>query len=124
MQDRETVALALAKNAALAVNMHPVSRRLSARWRISCLNLSKGQKAWEQVLPGQPLVGGILLDREGKEDGPHPELPGVQVGLYVVRITGASLSGNKASGVSRVIGSRPSSPCRTSSRMIEPAVMA
>ncbi|MHC4675941.1 MAG: outer membrane protein assembly factor BamB family protein, partial [Planctomycetota bacterium] len=57
MHDRETVALALAKNVALAVNMHPVSRPLSARWRLSCLNVKKGQRVWEQILPGQPLVG-------------------------------------------------------------------
>jgi hypothetical protein len=28
--------------------------------------VKKGQRVWEQILPGQPLVGGILLDREGK----------------------------------------------------------
>ncbi len=38
--------------------------------------------------------------------------------------TGASLSGKGASGVRRVIGSRPSTPFATSTRTMEPAVMA
>ena len=36
-------------------------------------------------------MGMVMLDREGKADGPYPELPGVQLGLYVVRITGGNI---------------------------------
>lgn len=62
----DTVALALSKNAVLAVCETPIPRRRQSAWRLSALNRSDGSELWKHDLSGPALPGGLLVDRDGR----------------------------------------------------------
>jgi outer membrane protein assembly factor BamB len=62
----DTVALALAGNAVLAVCEVPQPSNLAARWVVRCLSPEDGRVLWEHGLSGAALAGGLLVDRDGR----------------------------------------------------------
>ncbi|MCP4249270.1 MAG: hypothetical protein GY778_19680, partial [bacterium] len=63
----ETVALAVAGNAVLAVTKRPfVRRNLVPQWRIRSMDPDTGQQVWEQSLPSAARSNGLLVDRDGR----------------------------------------------------------
>jgi outer membrane protein assembly factor BamB/SAM-dependent methyltransferase len=66
LQQRDTIALAIAGKSVLAVCEVPQPRQLATRWRICCMNAEDGRRVWERDLPAAGLAGGLLVDREGR----------------------------------------------------------
>ena len=62
----DTVSLALARNAVLAVCETPRPRQLATRWIVSCLNSEDGSLMWRKDLSHQARPGGLLVDRDGR----------------------------------------------------------
>jgi outer membrane protein assembly factor BamB len=66
LNGRDTVSLALAKNAVLAVSQEPIQRQLRMQWRLTALKRSDGSKLWEHNLSGPALTGSLIVDRDGR----------------------------------------------------------
>jgi hypothetical protein len=66
LQQRDTIALAIAGKSVLAVCEVPQPRQLASRWRVCCMNADDGRRVWERDLPSAGLAGGLLVDREGR----------------------------------------------------------
>ena len=66
LRDRDTVALALARNSIIAVCEMPVPRALQSRWTVECLDPHDGSLEWTQELSSPAVPGGLLIDRDGR----------------------------------------------------------
>jgi len=66
LKESDTVALALAKNAVLAVSESPKPRQSESRWTVCSLNRENGSVIWQHELPSAALPGGITVDRDGR----------------------------------------------------------
>lgn len=63
---KDTVSLAIAGNAILAVCEVPVNRRIRTEHFVFALRSENGSVLWKQRLPGPALPGGLLVDRSGR----------------------------------------------------------
>ncbi len=66
LEGSETVSLAVARNAVLAVCETPVESSRNSRWTVRCLDRERGKVAWEHQLSSPALPGGLLVDRSGR----------------------------------------------------------
>jgi len=66
LRDRDTVSLAIADDAVVAVCEAPIARSLQTRWTVCALDHEKGAMLWEQQLSGPALPGGLMIDRDGR----------------------------------------------------------
>ena len=68
-QKRETYGLALAANAVLVLSETPWKVRHPAMadrsWSVAALDRNDGRPLWEEKLPGEPILNGLCLDRNG-----------------------------------------------------------
>jgi len=62
----EAVSLVLCPNALLAVVKQQQKFRSQPQWFLTALNISDGKPLWQQELRGEPLPGGLLIDRQGQ----------------------------------------------------------
>ncbi|MHC4797796.1 MAG: outer membrane protein assembly factor BamB family protein, partial [Planctomycetota bacterium] len=66
MANHEAVSLALAKNIPVVVCKWDVPRQLTNRWLLCALHPKKGVRMWQKNLPSPALMGGLLIDRDGR----------------------------------------------------------
>ena len=66
LKDADTVAVALASNAVVAVSQQHVVGNLQGKWVVSAFDLGGGEVVWQQALPGAPIPGGVSIDRDGR----------------------------------------------------------
>lgn len=66
LSGRDTISLAVASNAFLAVTKNPGNRALVDIWRLCALRPSDGSVMWQRIMNGPILPGGILVDRDGR----------------------------------------------------------
>jgi outer membrane protein assembly factor BamB len=66
MEGRDTVALAMASDAVIAVCRRPGHRSLREHWSVFCLKPDTGGGIWEHPLSEPALAGGLLIDRNGR----------------------------------------------------------
>jgi len=65
-QGSDTVSLAVALGAVVAVSETPRPRDLRTNWKVSVVNLEDGQLRSQQRLPSAALPGGLAIDRDGR----------------------------------------------------------
>lgn len=70
----DTVSVAMASNAAVAVCEMKVEGESTPAWGVVAIGREDGNVLWQHRLPHRPLAGGLLIDREGRvivtlEDG-------------------------------------------------------
>ena len=61
----EAVALVVCPNAVLSVVKHQLKFRARPQWYLAALDAKNGKPLWQQELRGEPLPGGLLVDRHG-----------------------------------------------------------
>jgi outer membrane protein assembly factor BamB len=66
LKDADTVAVALAADAVLAVSQKNVARNGQGQWVASAFDLANGDVIWQQKLPSAAIPGGLSVDREGR----------------------------------------------------------
>jgi outer membrane protein assembly factor BamB len=66
LEGADTVALAVASNAVLAVCERSRARNRESRWVLTALDPKDGTMRWERTLPGEALPGGLSVDRKGR----------------------------------------------------------
>ncbi len=66
LQNTDTLSLAMTPNAVVAVYEAPNFRSLYPRWEISALGADDGDVLWKHKLSSEALVGGLLIDRDGR----------------------------------------------------------
>ncbi|MEW6236108.1 MAG: PQQ-binding-like beta-propeller repeat protein [Candidatus Omnitrophota bacterium] len=66
LKSGDTVALAIADNAILAVCRMPQSRSLYPRWQVFALNPNDGSPIWNRDLNGEALPNSLAIDRDGR----------------------------------------------------------
>lgn len=62
----ETVSLALAANAVVAVCQTPFKDQRNPQWSVNCLDRKSGKLLWSHRLSSPALPGGLLIDRDGR----------------------------------------------------------
>jgi outer membrane protein assembly factor BamB len=62
----EAVSLVACPNAILAVAKQQVKFRARPQWYITALSVDNGKPMWQHEIQGEPLPGGLLVDREGQ----------------------------------------------------------
>ncbi|MDA1049818.1 MAG: PQQ-binding-like beta-propeller repeat protein [Planctomycetota bacterium] len=62
----EAVAIAVCPDAILAVVKQQLKFRARPQWNLAALNVKTGKPLWQQELQGEPLPGGLLVDRHGQ----------------------------------------------------------
>jgi outer membrane protein assembly factor BamB len=64
--DFEPVSLAIAPNAVLTVARYQDRNRARAQWFLTAFTPKDGRRLFQLELPGEPLPGGLLIDRDGQ----------------------------------------------------------
>ena len=68
--NRHAYGLILSANAVLVLSEAPWKVRLPARedrsWSVTALDRTAGRRLWEVQLPGEPILNGLCLDRDGR----------------------------------------------------------
>ena len=62
----EAVSIVVCPNAILTVAKQQQKFRARPQWYLTALDLKTGQPNWQQEIPGEPLPGGLLVDRDGQ----------------------------------------------------------
>ena len=62
----EAVSIAVCPNAILAVVKQQLKFRARPQWHLAALHVKNGKPLWQQELQGEPLPGGLLVDRHGQ----------------------------------------------------------
>ena len=65
-QQRDVLSLAVARNAVVTVCEVQDESRLNSIWSVCAIDTDKGGTFWEEPLPSEPLVNGLLIDRFGR----------------------------------------------------------
>ncbi len=66
LKGMDTVSLAIAGNAVLAVCEQPIPRTFRTHWEVFALDPKDGSVIWKRSLSGAALPGGLIVDREGR----------------------------------------------------------
>lgn len=66
LRNANTVALALAEDAAVAAFETAVPRNLATRWQVAVLDRDTGNVRSIQNLPGPAIANGVVIDRDGR----------------------------------------------------------
>jgi hypothetical protein len=107
LKGSDTVALAVVRNAVLAVCETPRPRDLKSRWIVSCLNPKDGSVVWQQELSSPALPNGFLIDRDGRvivamENGTVACFGGARaIGAYIEAVEG--IATNSSNGKQKAI---------------------
>lgn len=62
----EAVSIVVCPNAILTVAKQQQKFRARPQWYLSALNIQTGKANWQQEIPGEPLPGGLIVDRDGQ----------------------------------------------------------
>lgn len=62
----EAISLVVCPNAILTVAKQQNVARARPQWYLTALDLQTGKLNWQQEIPGEPLPGGLLVDRGGQ----------------------------------------------------------
>ena len=62
----EAVSIAVCPNAVVSVVKHQLKFRARPQWYLAALHVDSGKPLWQQELQGEPLPGGLLVNRHGQ----------------------------------------------------------
>jgi outer membrane protein assembly factor BamB len=62
----EAVSIVVCPNVVLTVAKQQQKFRARPQWYLTALNIKTGAPNWQQEIPGEPLPGGLLVDRDGR----------------------------------------------------------
>jgi len=65
-QNRDTLAVVVAANAVVAACELPARGDQDPRWVLTALASEDGRTMWQQQLPAEPLLNGLIVDRNGR----------------------------------------------------------